>query len=122
MESWLEGSKGQKIVLKERNKKPKVDITERKHEIDMADVEEVEDFNTTLQENPFKQDLLNFDDVNKKYSFLKLGKGTNKGEDLTFLANEFTCHDSLDEPDVPWDFKTLRTEIASIISAIYDVK
>ncbi len=122
MESWLGGNNGQKIILKERTKKLKAEAPEKKHELEMGDVDEVEDINTSLQENPFKQELVNFEDLNKRYTLFKSEKAAVKSEDLSFLAREFACHESLEEPDVAWDFKTLRTEIAAIISAIYDIK
>ena len=110
---------GKKIQLKEKSKRGSP--TDGKHPRTLDDVEEVQEYNEHVANEPFQTELINLNELNC-YTTCMGGIPAESLGDVAFLAGEVIAADSLEERDEPWEFKTLKNEIAAVISKIYEEK
>ena len=120
MEGWLGNNQGKKILLKEKTKKHNLANNHENQLLDVNEVEEVEDYNERVEENPFQSELINMNEL--KCKNLLGGISSDSLGIVAFLAAEIVNSESLEEKDEPWEFKTLKNEISSVISTIYESK
>lgn len=109
MSAWLGIGKCQTLSLK--RKEPKVEPLPRQHQ-----VEEAEQEKTTFQEQLYLAELPPLDALSQA----SIGHSKPGEPDVGFLTQDFAQFENFDEKDEAWDFKTLKNEIAHVVSRFYD--
>jgi hypothetical protein len=113
MQGWLGNGNVQKIKLKQKERGETKNNWATIKEVKVQNLEEIDETNEKVYENPFKTKLII---PRKNNEFL------NESENMEFLFKElpeFEHLKSIQEKDELWEFKTLKNEISAIVTNLY---
>ena len=116
MEGWFANGNAQKVVLKEKSKRIKVEVPQ----VSSQSLEQGEELTLEFKENPFQQQLINYQTVIRSQQMLDHSNTKFGAIDLTLLEREVSWVDNEEETDEHWEFKTLRSEISAVLNSLYD--